>query len=252
MASTTRFMEAIIAASQGLAQNLGGDQQAIASNMALNEVWMAYDWRETMGDFPPFYLNPSRQDYGPPVVAVPSDFFGLRRAYFWDLNSGGTQVPYCKELICVGDLPVTSDEQEPVSLCYYDSLRKFRVHPRPPSNYGPPYKIIDGKYKRRVHAALASDGSLIYKLTAAQLNNALLPLDDMFITVWIEALRWAMMTLLGAPKAGGVQIQNGVRGFVGQRAILQDAMDRMSDKEARELSAPPMAPQNSLVSINYW
>lgn len=253
MAGSFTFQELVIAASDVSTRALENSLAPVACNMALNEVWRRHDWRESLADFPPFYLVPLVQDYGPPVSGVPTDFLGLRRAYYINL-SAGNEVPYTKELTCPGDLPASADPQEPESLCYYESTRKFRVHPLVPPSYGSPYHLIEGKYKKKPAITIKSDATVtLTKITAQYLNDALIPFNDLYLTMWIEAVKWALMDLAGNPKAGGVQLQNGVEAYYGQYATMMAAIGQMADTEAGEIGPAPAHPQRSLIrSTTFW
>ena len=251
MPSTYTFNEIVIAASDCVTRGVEEAKAAVACNMALYKVWMAYDWRETVADIPPFYLVPFKQNYGAPAVSVPSDFFGWRRAYYHNIAAGG-QVPFTKELTCPGDLAVTDYQALPTEICYQPSTQKFRVFPLPPASAVSPFHIIDGKYKKRPVISISGTSTTINKVTTAYLNAALLPFDDSFMPMWLEAVKWGMMTLACDPKAGMVQEQNGVSGYTGQLAIMMAAIGQMADAEAGELAAPPRYPKEPLMKTHIW
>src|SRR5574341_1952942 len=60
---------------------------ATICNVATAFIWNGYDFRETLGELPAFYLIPNEQDHGPPFSVVPSDFIGLRKADLVRLTS---------------------------------------------------------------------------------------------------------------------------------------------------------------------
>jgi hypothetical protein len=248
MPGTYTFNELAIAASDCVSTGVTDAKTAMASNMALFKIWNVYDWRDTLADLPPFYLVPGTQDYGAPCIAVPSDFLGLRRAYYYNLSVSG-DVPKVKPLTCPGDLEVTDIPNEPSSMCYRPAVSKFRVHPMPPSSYGSPFHIIDGQYKKKPFTTNAA-GTTITRITSALINSALIPFGDVYLTMWIEAMKWALMTLANDPKAGQVQVQNGVEGYSGQMGKMMAEVQTMALKEAGELASPMMYPKEPL--MNQW
>lgn len=247
MASTYRFWQAASAAKNVMERSIEADQQAFACNLALNEYWEAYDWRETLADLPPFWMAPGVQDYGAPFIAVPSDFMALKRAYWLNLMSGTNGVPYRQELSSVGDLPETTDQDIPTSICYFPQTRSFRIHPRCPINWGAPQFMVRGQYKKVPTVTLAGTTTTINQLTASNIMNALLPSDDRYFKVWVEGIKWAYLMLAGDPRAGGRSLQGNTAYYTGQYAVFEGALDEMSNAEVLNVKKPPLAPKNSLV-----
>jgi hypothetical protein len=246
MAGTLKFWQAASAAKNVVDRSVESDMQAFACNLALNEYWEAYDWRESLATLPPFWMAPSVQDYGPPFVAVPDDFMALKRAYFVNLQSGTNGVPYRVELSSVGDLSLTQEQDLPTSICYLPQNLCFRIHPRMPLNWGAPQFYVDGQYKRKP-SVLLTDGTTVHQVTASNIMAAYLPTEDRYFKVWVEGLKWAYMMLAGDPRAGGRDIRGGVPTFTGQYGIFEGAIDEMSTAELLNLKKSPVGPKNSLV-----
>jgi hypothetical protein len=252
MPGTFTFNEVVIAASDCVQTGITEARNSMACNMALYKIWEAFDWRDTLADFPPFYLIGLVQDYGAPQVAVPSDFLGLRRAYFVNLSAQG-DVPFVKPITCPGDLELTDITGTPESICWRPAAQKFRVHPLPPASYKSPWYIIEGQYKRKPYVVTAAAPTTpIFKMTAQSLESALIPFSDAYLTMWVEAVKWALMTIADDPKAGQAQTQNGVTGYSGQLGKMMAEMQLMADREAGELAAPPSHPRDVLMEQGWW
>lgn len=250
MASTYRFQEAVNGASNVLPKGVG-DLGYLACNMALAEVWNAFDWRQSIGDLPPFYLIPNVQDYGAPGVAVPADFKGLRRCFHWHIQDGGER---CTEVIPVADLAEASSQyainRDKKYICYHEPSRKFRILPVPDGSMGAPYHLIDGKYKKVPTVTLASGGT-VNKINANNIANAIIPFDDAYLTVMVEAMRWAFMVLSNNPNAGPTQIQGTSKSHGGQKAVMMAAIAQMAKQERVDLGNRPVFPAEPLFSQNY-
>lgn len=227
---TYTFWDAAHAAEALIAKTVEMDHQAIAANMALGLYWPMFSWRESIADLQPFWVSPGKQDYGPPQVVVPTDFWQLKKAYWKDLMSGINGVPWRYELNVLGDLSDYMDTGPVESICYLPSRRCFRVVPRVPLNFGPPRYLIDGQYKRRAQTYLSDGTTVITKVMAGNIQDALLPSDDMYVAVWIKLMQWAFLELSGSKEAMNMRLQ--------AVAAVQD----MADRESVALKAAPIAP----------
>lgn len=253
MPSTYRFQEALNGALDVVPKGIGTGRESLACNMALNAIWMAFDWRQSLGELPPFYLIPNVQDYGAPWVSVPADFAGLRRAYHWVLNGDASRPT---EMSCVNDQAaaapgVAASWGQKEFISYYEPTRKFRILPVPSGNMGAPYHIIDGTYKRVPRVQLAGDSTYVTKITAANIANAVVPFDDAYIHVMVEAMKWALMVLSNNPGAGPTQIQGTSKSHGGQRAVMDAAIMDMARKERMNLGEKQTFPQRALQSRGY-
>ena len=52
-------------------------------NAGLNFIWMAYDWRESLSEFTPFYLIPGRQDYPSDIITFLLICMGLSKRFLY-------------------------------------------------------------------------------------------------------------------------------------------------------------------------
>lgn len=193
---------------------------ATIMNVATNEIWNRYDWRETLKYLPPFWLYPLRQDYGVPAYAVPTDFLALRTAY---LSNLGSEPPTRWDLFCTKDLKLTQIRALPDSIAYEPTTSSFRVFPRPPDNCGSPQWLVDGTYKIRPT-----------KITPATLDSTLLPFDDLYIQTWIDVAKWAAWAQAGDSRAGQ------------QYLVQREMVDQMAISEGCYLGDPAVAPSESL------
>jgi hypothetical protein len=190
-------------------------------NVVTNEIWTKFDWRESLENLPPFYLVPGEQDYGAPAAAVPSDYLGLRRVFYTNLNNSPV---FFFPLTVMRDLDTTELQGIPHSITYLRESRAFRVFPRTPDNFGAPWHMITGTYKKRPQ-----------KITASNFTATLLPFDDIYLDVWVQGLKWGFWNLSGDERGPG------------QYRIFQAAIDEMASSEGLELADPSLSPREPLV-----
>lgn len=209
-----------------------------AVNMALNLMWMAYDWRETIAKLPPFWLTPNEQDYGKPLYVIPSDYLGLRETYLVSLQSYNN---WRRPINVQENLEETNLVSMPEAICYHPSTFTFRVWPRVPSNIGAPNWLIDGSYKKKP-----------IKLTASTMTSALIPWEDIWFHVFVATLQWAFMVVSGDPKAGQVVTTNGKFQLTGQLAYVANLLDMMATQEGINLGDPAVAPSESLIAYQRY
>lgn len=211
------------------------DAGVFVANMALNWVWDKYDWRESLGKLPSFYLVPDEQDYGVPTVAIPSDFYGLRWA---NLVRTDNTPPYRQPLTIIKDLQPTHIRYLPHAIGFVSDIQAFRLFPRIPDNIGSPTYLVEGSYKKRP-----------IKITASNLTNTLLPFDDIYLEMWIEVAKWVAFKMDNDPRAGMVEYSNGqVVSANGQAATAMEMVDWAASREGLELGDPTISPAEPLVS----
>ena len=212
----------------------------IICNIGTNLIWNAFDWRETIEVLPPFWLSPWVQDYGAPLVIVPTDFLGLREAQLTDLSS----VPPSKyPMRPLKFLEPTHMKALPHSISYEPSVNSFRVFPRVPNGLGAARWKIDGVYKKRPTL-----------VTATNYTSTVLPFDDLYFQVWIEVLRWASFSAIGDQRAGqAMQRPNGSIQYTGQLANAMAAISAMASNEGFNLGDTTVAPSEGLsVGGDLW
>lgn len=216
MAKTLRYTDVLDVAGKGLPKRLEDNFASMAANSGTNLVWYAYDWRESLKVLPPFYLVAGEQDHTIPPAIVPTDFHGLRKAVLSRYTQGAITK---MELDVIRDLFPTHIKAVPNAISYEPSVSGFRVHPRVPDNVGAPEWFIEGTYKCR--PTLITNSTL----------STLLPFDDMYFNVQVEAVRWAMLMLSGSPNAGTTQVQNGATAHTGQLATAISFIEMMAAQE---------------------
>jgi hypothetical protein len=149
-------------------------------------IWHRYPWRGTLAELPPFYLIHEVPDYGPPTYAVPTDFYGLHRAWIRNGVNGNVLEP---ELLVKPEVGISVAPGVPTVIAYHEERFSFRLHPRP-SITGPDY-WVEGIYKKNPT-----------KITNENLNSHILPWDDQYFEVFKKGLEWKYKDeILGAPDA---------------------------------------------------
>lgn len=230
MANTYKYEDAL-----ALCQRYGSkvDDGLFASqvcNIATNLIWMAFDWRESLATLPPFYLIGGEQDYPLPTSSLPTDFHSLRQIYLTRLNDGN---PVRDLLVNKNTLELTHLKSIPRCISYEPSIGGFRLFPRPSENMGAPQWLVEGTYKKR--PVQITQGTL----------NTLLPFDDLYIQVWLDAMIYAYRKLQGA-ESGDVTYQNGNRVYTGQLAKAMAAIEEMACQEGIQGGEYTIAPAEPL------
>lgn len=214
-----------------------------ALNMTIQKIWDSYGWRDSRGYLPSFHLIPSKEDYMAPQIALPSDFWKIDRAYFWDLKSDTTHPT--RELTIMGGIPKETEDAYPTVIGYNSTYNSLRVHPCPPSNTPVPMWLVDGEYKRRWSYDL--DGVTYYKVRPQDLQIVALPWDDQYFENVVTVLKWKLADLSGKREAGTVAVQNGKPVFTGMRAAAEEAIDAMIFKEGVSRGPDQVHPRTPLV-----
>lgn len=221
MGNTNYISDALAVAQRAVGRPVLDDHAAYIANVALAYIWKKYDWRETIAALPPFYLIPMTQDYGAPFYGVPLDFAGLREAYIVQLNS---TPPRRDELRCIRNIRQEHVQGLPESIGYVPDQKCLRLYPRPPANLGSANYLIDGTYKK-----------VSPIITASTLQNSLVPWDDMYLQVFVKALKWAALETSEAPNAQEKKFE------------LDEMLMEMAANEGLELGDPAIAPAEPLV-----
>lgn len=242
MARTLRYSDALTVVSKRFPKALEDNFAALASNLATNEAWMKYDFRETQKTLPPFYLIPNEQDHGPPFSIVPTDFLGLRQTYLTRIGNGsagtgaGANTSIQRTTIeVVKDIPLTHVQGLPRDICYQpsavvpDGAGVFRLFPRVPKNIGSPIYLIEATYKRRPT-----------KITSASLDT-LLPFDDIYFQTMVSGISWAMVALTQGGEASLKEYQP-----------FGMALEQQATDEGLNLGDVSIHPQQPLVGSNAY
>ncbi len=236
MAYTYYYTDALNYISSLVPRSAESDKAAFIANLAINEIWKRYDFRETLKFLPPFYLVPGAQDHSSPAVVIPADFLSLRQAYIVRLNSSPI---WRSQLTCMKDLTLTPFVSLPGQICYQPGTASFRVFPRVPVNIGAPNYVVQGEYKKRSP-----------KVAPDTLSSTLLPFDDIYFYNLIEVFKWAAWSAVGDQRAGGVQSNGNGAIYTGQYGAAMDAIDRMAEEEGLDLGEVNIAPKEPLANVS--
>jgi hypothetical protein len=232
MAKTFSYTDVLSVVGKSLPKALEDQFSSLAANVGTNLIWYGFDWRESMKTLPPFYLLANEQDHNIPLAIVPSDFHGLRKCQIARYTQGAISK---FELFIAKDLLLTHLKAIPHSISYEPTASGFRLFPRVPANIGAPEWFVEGTYKARPA-----------KITNATLNT-ILPFDDMYFNVMVEAIRWAFLMLSGSPQAGQVQMQSGQIIYSGQLATVMAAIEQMATQEGVNNGDVRIYPESALV-----
>lgn len=233
MAQTYTYADALNFLRTQIPATTEDQKAATICNIGTNLIWNAYDWRETMAILPPFWLSPLIQDYGQPLIAVPTNFLGLREAQLTDLS---TVPPAHYPIRVMKFLEPTATIGLPSDISYEPSTHAFRVYPRVPAALGASRFKIDGVYKIRPTL-----------VTAANYTSTTLPFDDLYFQVWLEVLRWAAMSATGNQNQGAAT--KGPAGqtlYSGQLATAMGFINSMAANEGMNLGDTTVAPSQGL------
>ncbi len=211
---------------------------AYIANLAINEIWKKYDWKESIEALPPFYLIPQEQDYGKPAVVIPADLQGLRQVYLVQTAGGGPNPR--TELKVRRDLRATQEERLPELIGHELGKQRLRVYPRVPAGIGSTDWIIDGTYKKNAT-----------KITPSTILSTLIPWEDRYLNVFIAAVKWAAFESGGDPRAGQVIERGRNFQYTGQLAAMHAAIDEMASEEGLHQGDPSIAPTEPLVGYGY-
>jgi len=222
MASTYSVSDALNIANRSFPRAIEADHASYICNIALNEVWHAYDWRVSIADLPPFWLIPLVQDYGAPFYAVPLDFYGLRQAYLVQVTS--SPLPYREELKVIKNIRKEFVRGLPRDIGYVPESKSFRVYPQIGENVGSSQYLVDGTYK-----------TVAPQTTSTTLQSTPIPFDDIYISVMVEAMRWAAAEVADSPAKGQ------------KKADLYGSLAAMASQEGLELGNQVTAPSEALV-----
>ncbi len=225
MASTNSISDALSIANRAFPRAIEADHAAYIANIALNEVWHAYDWRVSIKALPPFWLIPLIQDYGSPFYAVPLDFYGLRQAYL--VQTSSSPLPRREELTVIKNIRKEYLRGLPRNIGYVPETQSLRVYPQIPENIGSTQFLIDGTYKK-----------LAPQVTATTLQTTMVPFDDIYFKNFVEALRWAAAEVQDAPNKDQ------------KKHELYYSLQGMADNEGLELGNQVTAPSEALVGGN--
>jgi len=208
-------------------------QAATIANVATSEIWKRYPWKEYMAELPSFFLVGEQQDYGAPIVAVPSDFHGLYKAYLIHL----TESPRYWSIKILRDRELTSPNFLPHAISYNRAKRSFRMYPRPAAGVSNCEYLVTGEYKR--NPTLVTPGTL---------QTTLLPWEDHHFQNFCTVLRWAVISQ-GSP-TNGLMYERGEYRMGGVQAEAMAAIEQMAADEGLLLGDGVIAPAEPLFAFD--
>jgi hypothetical protein len=218
----------------GTARAIEEQQQMLILNKAQNLIWRSADWRWTIGNLNPFWLEPNIQDYGSPIVAVPDDFQRIQKCALLKLTDPS---PITQEMKYVFELSQENTQGTPQQISFLRATRSFRVWPRPSGGMGAPYYLINSTYKK-----------LPTRIITTTYQTTELPSQDHQIEMWLAALDWAYASQTKDPEAGAVQVlPDGRVVYTKKLATAMAAIKQESLNEGLNQGAPQIAPTEPLL-----
>jgi len=239
MASTYLVKQAAEMVAQTMGRGASDILPILSADLALNEIWTAYPWRQSLNGFNPFWLVPGKADYGAPLAIIPSDYHSLytaRLIYAPGLGNGATS----RELVVRSHLESRQSgdfQKYPADAISYEADEAvFRLSDTAPANISSPQHFVTGSYKKRPT-----------KITNANYTQTIIPWDDIYFSVFVETVRWKMMALTGSERAGQVQrLPDRSYQAQGQAAIAMAAISEMADREELAGGVSGLSPESNL------
>lgn len=236
-------------ASVGTARTIENTRKILILNMAQTMIWNGFDWRWTIGSIYPFWLMPYEQEYGPPIVALPSDCARLQRFNLVRVNPSGP-TPSRIELKVVRELPLNDLLGPPrqVSLIrqtYPSGLStdiqgstglRLRFWPRPGGGLSAPNYLIEGTYKKRPPSI---------DINTYQVSTV--SSEDSQVQMWLDAIRAAYAKATGDPSAGDTRYTNGQIVYTGKMATAMASISEEARSEGLNQSDANIAPTEGLI-----
>ena len=191
-------------------------------NLALEKIWHAYSWRWTLSEFDPFWIVPFEQDYGSPLLIIPSDFLELQSATLVRLNHNYS---VRRPMALQKNLEKTSLVQIPNTMQYLPQKNCFRIYPRPPLSMASPRWLIEGWYKK-----------VPTEITPSNYANTSVPSQNFQRQMWIETITWAYYVITKNPNVAQ------------QLQLAEHAINETAKAESQSLGQPNVHPSESIVS----
>lgn len=208
--------------SVGTAREVEGSRICSILNLAQELIWRSFPWRWTLAEFDPFWIVPGEQDYGSPLIIIPTDFLELQSSTLVHLNHN-TSARYDFQL--QKNLTKTHRYGHPKQMQYIPQKNAFRIYPRPPLSMACPYYLIEGWYKKTPTI-----------LTPSNYANTTVPSQEFQRQMWLEAISWAYLATAKSPQAPQ------------QLQIARLAINETAQAESTSLGQPNIHPSESIVS----
>jgi len=223
--STYTWQDAFQRVAAQVSRSIADSEMLFAINDAQALIWYAYDWRESLKELAPFWLVSLVQDYS----VVPSDFSGLRKAWF---SVADPNAPTWAQLEVKKDVNLTHIRGVPTILGYVPEKNKLRVWPLPPEGVENMLWQVSAVYKAQPT-----------KITSSNVATFAIPWRDQYFRTCCLALLWAL-----TPEASERKLQ--------LRQELEGELRIMAVQEGTDIGEPPsIAPKEPLVrhvSVSWW
>jgi len=166
-----------------------------------SHMWLRYAWRESIEELPPFHLTDGEAYYGPPLLAVPPDYYSLHEA--WLVSANYDQHP----LKIQANLTPTMATGWPNKIGYDKARGSFVLSPRP--SVTAPDWWVTGVYKKNPA-----------KITNNNLNSYTLPWDDVYYEVFRTGVEWKFKEEISRDKDWPL-VRQAFYGLLGEMAVAE-------------------------------
>lgn len=225
-------------ASVGTARTIEETRKIYILNAAQNLIWRSFDWDWTISNLTPFWLIPYEQEYGPPIIAIPSDCERLQQANVVKLLPTGP-IPVRNPLKVTRELPINDLLGVPTQISLVHTAtsasKKVRLWPRAGGGMGACNYYVESSYKT---SPTQVDSSY-------QTTN--IPSKDHQAQMWIDTVRAMYFKIIGDPKAGEVKYANGQAVYTGLLAQAMASVKEEAMNEGLDMGDPNIAPSESLI-----
>lgn len=212
MASTLTVGTAINQMGLAAPKLLSDGYAARYANEALNRMWFAYPWRESIVTLTPFAMIAGTPDY---VAAVPANFYAIYDAWLAHATSDPTPLRY------VRDLRPGRSQDRPTEISYVPETGAFRLEPTPADMTG---WTVAGRYKK-----------LPAVITNANMVSYIVPWQDIYFEVFRQSLLWKVKKdLLKDPT------------WADEYKLFRGMLDDMANAEGLHSGAVFVSPESDL------
>ncbi len=175
-------------------------------------LWMAADWRWSVGTLTAITITSNTQDY---TLAPPADFLFLLHSYVTD----GASVT--RHLVVVPSLPASVVVKGSPAFISYQGSNNFRISPNPGTQITPVKQIVSF-YKKKSPVITASN----------QMTGGTLVMDDDWFWVYQAGVLYSAYMWADDQRAGSCNIDSQGRAqYTGQRAVFESGVQMMRLRE---------------------
>jgi len=211
----------------------------------VTKVWNAQDFRETLGQLPPFFLVGDVQDYGPPVFIVPADFQSLKQAVLKHISWSTTeaQVETYPLKVKTRQDATKGYSQRPEIVSYEPSENCFRIYPLLPRDSAVNEWLVEGVYKKIPQTNIYDTTNIIgipvltSDITPSNYHQLLLPLDDRYYSIMKD-----IAVMLAKKMAGGINDDT-----MKVEAYIDGKLRKIAVEEGLDLGSANVTPAEALM-----